>query len=93
MGCSGPTLRASGVPYDIRRTAPYSGYENFDFDVIVGEHGDVYDRFLLPGSGNASEPADHRAGARRHAGRSVADRRPQDRAAAQRRDRARAWSR
>jgi NADH-quinone oxidoreductase subunit D len=46
MGCSGPVLRASGMPYDIRRTAPYSGYENFDFDVIVGEHGDVYDRFL-----------------------------------------------
>ncbi len=46
MGCSGPVLRASGVPYDIRRTAPYSGYENFEFDVIVGQHGDVYDRFL-----------------------------------------------
>jgi NADH-quinone oxidoreductase subunit D len=46
MGCSGPVLRASGVAYDIRRTAPYSGYENFEFDVIVGEHGDVYDRFL-----------------------------------------------
>jgi NADH-quinone oxidoreductase subunit D len=46
MGVSGPGLRASGVPYDIRRTAPYSGYDNFDFDVIVGEHGDVYDRFL-----------------------------------------------
>src|SRR5579859_5318518 len=46
MGCSGPVLRASGVPYDIRRTAPYSGYENFDFDVVVGQHGDVYDRFL-----------------------------------------------
>jgi NADH-quinone oxidoreductase subunit D len=46
MGCSGPVLRASGMPFDIRRTAPYSGYENFDFDVVVGEHGDVYDRFL-----------------------------------------------
>src|SRR5450759_536247 len=45
LGCSGPTLRASGIPYDIRRIAPYSGYENFEFDVIVGEHGDVYDRF------------------------------------------------
>jgi NADH-quinone oxidoreductase subunit D len=46
MGCSGPVLRASGMAYDIRRNAPYSGYEHFEFDVIVGEHGDVYDRFL-----------------------------------------------
>lgn len=45
LGCSGPTLRGSGVPYDIRRVEPYSGYDNFDFDVIVGEKGDVYDRF------------------------------------------------
>jgi NADH-quinone oxidoreductase subunit D len=45
LGCSGPTLRASGVPYDIRRVNPYSGYENFDFDVITGSNGDVYDRF------------------------------------------------
>ncbi len=46
MGCSGPTIRASGVPYDMRKRAPYSGYENFDFDVILGENGDVYDRFM-----------------------------------------------
>ncbi len=46
MGCSGPTLRASGVPYDIRKTEPYSAYEQFDFDVVLGTHGDVYDRFL-----------------------------------------------
>jgi len=45
MGCSGPTLRGSGVPYDIRRVEPYTGYENFDFEVIVGTRGDVYDRF------------------------------------------------
>lgn len=45
MGCSGPTLRASGVPYDIRKQMPYSGYENFDFDLIVGQKGDVYERF------------------------------------------------
>ncbi len=45
IGCSGPTLRGSGVPYDIRKLTPYSGYENFDFEVMVGTHGDVYDRF------------------------------------------------
>lgn len=45
LGCGGPTLRASGVPYDIRKVMPYSGYENFDFKLIVGENGDVYDRF------------------------------------------------
>jgi NADH-quinone oxidoreductase subunit D len=45
MGCSGPTLRASGVPYDIRKVMPYSGYENFDFDMVLGENGDVYDRY------------------------------------------------
>ncbi|GAC1323924.1 MAG: NADH dehydrogenase (quinone) subunit D [Chloroflexota bacterium] len=45
MGCSGPTLRGSGVPYDLRRMSPYSGYENFDFNVITGTRGDVYDRF------------------------------------------------
>jgi NADH-quinone oxidoreductase subunit D len=46
MGCSGPTLRGSGVPYDVRKVAPYSGYENFDFSMKVGTKGDVYDRFL-----------------------------------------------
>jgi NADH-quinone oxidoreductase subunit D len=45
LGCSGPTLRGSGVPYDVRKIAPYSGYENFDFDMILGQNGDVYDRF------------------------------------------------
>jgi NADH-quinone oxidoreductase subunit D len=45
MGCSGPTLRGSGVPYDLRKVAPYSGYENFDFDMVLGENGDVYDRY------------------------------------------------
>jgi NADH-quinone oxidoreductase subunit D len=45
MGCSGPTIRGSGVPYDIRKVTPYSGYENFEFDIVLGEKGDVYDRF------------------------------------------------
>jgi NADH-quinone oxidoreductase subunit D/NADH-quinone oxidoreductase subunit C/D len=44
---SGPLLRASGVPYDIRRADPYSIYDRFEFDVAVRYHGDVYDRYLV----------------------------------------------
>jgi NADH-quinone oxidoreductase subunit C/D len=43
----GPVLRASGVPYDIRRADPYSIYDRFDFDVAVRYHGDIYDRYLI----------------------------------------------
>ncbi len=43
--CSGPTLRGSGVNWDIRKAQPYMGYETYEFDVPLGEHGDVYDRF------------------------------------------------
>jgi NADH:ubiquinone oxidoreductase subunit D len=43
----GPVLRASGVPYDIRRADPYSIYDRFDFDVAVRYHGDIYDRYLV----------------------------------------------
>jgi NADH-quinone oxidoreductase subunit D/NADH-quinone oxidoreductase subunit C/D len=43
----GPLLRASGVPYDVRRADPYSIYNHFDFDVAVCYHGDVYDRYLV----------------------------------------------
>ena len=44
---SGPMLRASGVAYDVRKDAPYLGYESYDFDVPIGEHGDVYDRYRV----------------------------------------------
>src|SRR6266853_661235 len=44
---SGPMLRAAGVPYDVRKDKPYLDYETYDFDVVVGEHGDVYDRYLV----------------------------------------------
>jgi NADH-quinone oxidoreductase subunit D len=44
---SGPMLRASGVDYDIRKDRPYLDYETYDFDVPIGEHGDVYDRYLV----------------------------------------------
>ncbi len=44
---SGPMIRASGVPYDVRKDRPYLGYETYDFEVPVGEHGDCYDRYLV----------------------------------------------
>ncbi len=44
---AGPVLRASGVPYDVRRAQPYSYYEQLDFDVAVRNNGDIYDRYLI----------------------------------------------
>ncbi|MBT4001948.1 MAG: NADH-quinone oxidoreductase subunit D, partial [Chloroflexi bacterium] len=46
-GVGGPVLRASGVPYDVRRADPYSIYDRFDFDVAVRYHGDCYDRYII----------------------------------------------
>jgi NADH-quinone oxidoreductase subunit D len=46
-GASGPTLRGSGVRFDIRKVEPYSGYEKYDFEIPVGTNGDVYDRYLV----------------------------------------------
>ena len=45
-GITGPNLRAAGVAHDLRKDKPYYGYENFDFDIVVGSHGDVYDRMM-----------------------------------------------
>ncbi len=47
LGCSGPIARASGVAWDLRKSNPYSSYEEFDFSIPVGSRGDVYDRFLV----------------------------------------------
>jgi len=47
IGASGPILRASGVALDLRKSNPYSSYEDFDFGIPVGSTGDVYDRFLV----------------------------------------------
>jgi NADH-quinone oxidoreductase subunit D len=45
-GVSGPSLRGSGVNWDLRKVMPYSCYDQFEFDVPLGQNGDVYDRFL-----------------------------------------------
>ncbi|WP_347332840.1 NADH-quinone oxidoreductase subunit C/D [Marinimicrobium locisalis] len=46
-GVTGPNLRATGCDFDLRKKRPYSGYENFDFEVPLGSHGDVFDRGQL----------------------------------------------
>jgi NADH-quinone oxidoreductase subunit C/D len=46
-GWAGPCLRASGVAYDIRKDHPYSGYDQYDFDVPIGKVGDSFDRYLV----------------------------------------------
>jgi NADH dehydrogenase I D subunit len=46
-GLTGPNLRASGLAYDVRKARPYLGYDEYDFDVPVGSHGDTYDRYQV----------------------------------------------
>jgi len=46
-GFTGPILRASGVPYDMRTTNPYYNYDQLDFDIAIGSTGDVYDRMMV----------------------------------------------
>ncbi len=48
-GITGPNLRGSGIPLDLRKDKPYSGYEQYEFDVPVGTKGDSYDRYLIRG--------------------------------------------
>ncbi len=52
-GVTGPMLRATGVNYDIRKVDKYGIYDRFDFRVPLGEHGDVYDRYMVSPAGDA----------------------------------------
>jgi NADH-quinone oxidoreductase subunit D len=47
LGATGPILRSTGVPWDLRRDLPYLQYENVEFDVVVGSYGDCFDRYAI----------------------------------------------
>ncbi|HOQ30339.1 MAG TPA: NADH-quinone oxidoreductase subunit D, partial [Armatimonadota bacterium] len=47
LGASGPVARASGIAHDLRKAEPYCVYDRFEFDIPVGERGDVYDRYRV----------------------------------------------
>jgi NADH-quinone oxidoreductase subunit D len=46
-GLTGPMVRGSGLAYDIRKSEPYSAYPEFDFEIPIGERGDIMDRYLV----------------------------------------------
>ncbi|HUJ26235.1 MAG TPA: NADH-quinone oxidoreductase subunit D, partial [Myxococcales bacterium] len=46
-GLTGPMLRASGIPWDLRKAQPYEVYDRMEFDIPVGKSGDCYDRYLV----------------------------------------------
>jgi NADH-quinone oxidoreductase subunit D len=46
-GVTGPLLRASGVKWDLRKAQPYSGYEQYDFEIPIGKNGDTFDRYTV----------------------------------------------
>ena len=81
-GATGPVLRGSGVPYDLRKAQPYSSYDHFDFDVPIGRTGDVYDRYLVRMQEMREVAEDHHAGVREPSRRAGEHHRPAGRAPA-----------
>ena len=61
--CTGPVIRAAGVPYDIRKVYPYLGYENYQFDVPMRTEGDAYARYLSADGRNEAKRLFDRTGA------------------------------
>ncbi|MEZ5226928.1 MAG: hypothetical protein R2710_09680 [Acidimicrobiales bacterium] len=47
LSATGPLLRATGIPADLRRDQPYLAYDQVEFDVVVGTYGDSFDRFAI----------------------------------------------
>ena len=47
LGATGPILRSTGFPWDLRKAQPYLAYDDVDFDVVYGQNGDVYDRYII----------------------------------------------
>ena len=82
LGVTGPLLRATGNPWDLRKAMPYSSYDHFDFKIPVGTVGDNYDRYRVRMAEMRESLQDRRAGARRPARGPVHHRQPQGRAAA-----------
>ena len=76
LGITGPVLRSTGLPHDLRKSQPYCGYETYDFDVITDDGCDCLRPLPDPGQGDARVAEDHRAVPRAAESRGPGDDRP-----------------